>query len=99
MMPLVQTPRSAPRRDWWSKTLAGALGGLVVALLCSALFNHLAQPGLTLALRSQLAMWMVAPIWLTLLALSFGFSSGRRAWLSLGGATALLALAFVLLER
>lgn len=43
-------------------------------------------------------MWLVTPIWLTVLSLVFLFASGRRAWLWLGGANALVFGALALLR-
>jgi hypothetical protein len=71
------------RRDWLSKTLAGALLGFSLALGCSGLFARLAS-GMVMALKAQLTMWMVMPIWLGVLSGCFLFRSGKRAWLWLG---------------
>lgn len=86
------------RRDWLAKTLAGGLLGLTLGLGCSALFSTLAT-GLPLGVRAQLAMWMVAPIWLGTLSGCYLFANGWRAWRTLGlanlavfGAWALLRL-------
>ena len=77
------------QRDWFSKTLAGLLLGSTLALGCSGLFSHF-NMDMPLPIRSQLAMWMVAPIWLGTFSGTFFFSSGRRAWLWLGGANLLI---------
>lgn len=71
------------RRDWISKSLAGALLGFSLALGCSGLFARLAS-GMVMALKVQLTMWMVMPIWLAVLSGCFLFRSGKRAWLWLG---------------
>lgn len=94
---MVRTPRdSSIQRDWWSKTLAGLLLGLALALGFSALFAGLATD-MPLPIRAQLTMWSVPPVWLTVLASVFFFSSGKRAWLWLGSATVLtFALALAL---
>jgi hypothetical protein len=42
------------------------------------------------SIRMQLAMWMVAPIWLGTLSAAFLFDSGRSAWIWLGGANLLV---------
>lgn len=76
------------QRDWVSKTLAGTLLGFSLALGCSGLFT-LANPDMALSVKGQLAMWMVAPVWLGTLAGCYFFASGRRAWLCLGGANLL----------
>lgn len=76
------------RRDWISKTLAGALLGFSLALGCSGLFVRL-NPEMALSIKGQLAMWMVAPVWLGTLSCVYFFTSGLRAWLWLGGANLL----------
>lgn len=85
------------QRDWVSKTLAGVLLGLSLALGCSGLFAWL-NLDMPLSIRSQLAMWMVAPIWLGTLGGVYFFSSGKRAWLWLGGANLLVFGALALLR-
>jgi len=76
----------AVHRDWLAKSAAGILCGGVMAFACSGLFARLNAP-LPLAIRGQLAMWMVPPIWLGVLSGVYFFSSGLRAWLGLGGAS------------
>jgi hypothetical protein len=87
-----------PRRDWLSKTLAGALLGLALGLGASLLLNLALQP-LPLAVRGQLAMWSVAPVWLTVWSAVSLFASGAQAWRWLGAATLLLGGAGALLQR
>jgi len=75
------TVRPAPiRRDWLSKTLAGALLGFTLAMGCSGLFMLL-PPALPTPVKAQLAMWLVAPIWMGVLGGVYAFASGARAWL------------------
>lgn len=74
------------RRDWVSKTSAGAILGLSLAIALAGLFAWLSPGGLETTNKFQLVMWLVAPIWLTTLSLCFLFASGKRAWLWLGGA-------------
>lgn len=73
------------RRDWISKSLAGALLGFALAMGASAALAALTA-GIPLATRSQLAMWLVPPVWLGILSTVYFFASGLRAWLWLGGA-------------
>lgn len=83
-------PNSRPiQRDWLSKTLAGLLLGLTLALGCSAVFVPLAG-AVASPIRAQLAMWMVIPVWLSVLSGSYLFESGVRAWLWLGAANLLV---------
>ncbi len=79
---------AAPRRDWVSKTLAGALLGLALAFAFSGLLSQALQP-MALPTRGQLVMWSVAPVWLGVWGGVYFFSSGLRAWLWLGAATLL----------
>lgn len=85
--------RPAVRRDWVGKTLAGLVLGGVIAFGCTGLFVQL-NADMPLSVKGQLAMWMVAPIWLGILSGVYFFSSGLRAWLWLGAAGALVLGAF-----
>lgn len=88
-------PKAKPpaiERDWLSKTLAGGLLGFALAIGCSGLFLQLGPP-LAGNIKPQLAMWMVAPIWLGVLSCCYFFQNGKRAWFGLGGATLLVAAA------
>lgn len=75
------TRNSVPpiQRDWLSKSLAGTVLGLVLAMACSGLFT-LATRTIEPGIRAQLAMWLVSPVWMGVLASVFLFSSGRLAW-------------------
>ncbi|MFC0166542.1 hypothetical protein ACFFKC_00475 [Pseudoduganella danionis] len=85
-------PQAAPiARDWLGKTLAGILLGFTLALGCSALFVWLAA-SLPQSARSQLAMWLLAPVWIGVLGGVFFFRSGKQAWLWLGAANLLVFL-------
>jgi len=77
------------RRDWISKSLAGVLLGFALAMGASAALAALTA-GIPLATRSQLAMWLVPPVWLGIASTVYFFASGLRAWIWLGGACALL---------
>lgn len=77
------------QRDWISKTLAGLLLGLGLALGSSGLLAAL-LPAMPLPVSGQLVMWLVPPVWLLALSLVYFFSSGLRAWLWLGAANALV---------
>lgn len=72
------------RNDWWSKSLAGVLLGLGLGLLAG---NLVALMGASLPppLRAQLAMWVVCPVWLGVMAFVYLFRSGVRAWAWLSG--------------
>lgn len=77
------------RRDIVSKSLAGLVLGFALALALVGLFARLGPQGLAGGNKYQLVMWMIAPIWLSVLAFVFLFRSGLRAWLWLGGASLL----------
>lgn len=86
----MKSDKPAPiRRDWISKSLAGALLGFVFAIGSSAALAALTT-AIPLATRSQLAMWLVPPVWLGILSGVYFFSSGLRAWGWLGGACVVL---------
>ncbi len=87
---MIRNEKPAPiRRDWTSKTLAGVLLGLALALGASGLLSHFTQD-IPLTTRAQLVMWVVPPIWLGIAGCVYFFSSGLRAWAWLGGATLLV---------
>tara|TARA_R110001606_G_scaffold81510_2_gene187434 strand:+ start:431 stop:736 length:306 start_codon:yes stop_codon:yes gene_type:complete len=81
------SPRHAPiRPDWISKTLAGGVLGLTLAVALSGLFAWLGPGGISAANKDQLNMWLVPVIWLVPLSTVYLFRSGLRAWLWLGAA-------------
>jgi len=89
------TGTAAIRRDWVGKTLAGTLLGFALGVIAGAFFVRFG-PALSLPVTAQLAMWIVTPVWFTVLSLCFLFGSGLRAWAWLGGAVALgLAVLFI----
>lgn len=73
------------RPDWISKTLAGLLLGLSLALICSGVLMAL-MPDTPLPVSGQLAMWLVPAVWLSVLSFVYFFTSGLRAWVWLIGA-------------
>lgn len=86
------------RTDWISKTLAGVLLGLALALGASGVLSQLLVP-MPLPTRGQLVMWSVAPIWLGICSGVYFFTSGLRAWLWLGAATLLTHAAWYALRQ
>ncbi|MBK0111182.1 MULTISPECIES: hypothetical protein [Delftia] len=96
-------PEARPRKpapirpDWISKTLAGLLLGLGLAISASGLLAALLH-GMPLAVSGQLVMWLVPPVWLLVQSLVYFFSSGLRAWAWLGGANALALAAWWLVR-
>lgn len=86
------------RPDWVSKTLAGLVLGGVLAFGVSGVLNQLLQP-MALPTRGQLVMWSAAPVWLGVCSGVYCFSSGLRAWLTLGASALLIHAAWHLLRQ
>ena len=77
-------------RDWLGKSSAGIILGFALAIALSGLFAWAGPGGLMhSSAKTQINMWMIAPIWVSVLSFCFFFRSGLRAWLWLGGATLL----------
>lgn len=74
--------------DWLAKTLAGTVLGLSLSLIVSGILAALLR-AMPLPVSSQLAMWLVPPVWLLVQSLVYLFATGLRAWLWLGGINAL----------
>jgi hypothetical protein len=72
--------------DWFSKSIAGSVLGFGLAVAWSGLFAWLGPGGPEAVNKFQFTMWLVAPLWLTVLSLCYLFRSGLCAWLWLGGA-------------
>ncbi|MGD2117421.1 MAG: hypothetical protein PVG66_03615 [Chromatiales bacterium] len=86
------------QRDWLSKSLAGSLLGFLLGLGCSGLFM-LMGPEMMANVKVQLAMWLVAPVWLTVLSMTFLFRDGRQAWIWLALANLLVFSLYFLLRQ
>lgn len=69
--------------DWWSKTGAILLCCYPLALALAGLLELALPAGDS---RNQLIMWTVAALTLLLVAFSFLFKNGLRAWAYLAGA-------------
>jgi|AGTN01.3.fsa_nt_gi hypothetical protein len=70
---------------WCCKVLAGTVLGFFLAAALAGIFVWTAPAGPG---KFQLAMWLVAPLWLGTLSAVFLFRDGVRAWMWLGGANA-----------
>ena len=76
-------------RHWFGKTMAGALLGYALALALSGVIALLTPNGFVGSGKVQFTMWMVAPLWATVLGFVYLFRSSVRAWLWLGAANVL----------
>lgn len=90
--------RPAIRTDWWSKTLAGAVLGLILALLLSGIIGWATPGGLGVPVKGQFMMWIIAPLWLLVFSAVYALPSGRAACSWLLGANALAATLLVWLK-
>lgn len=86
---------SAPRerldsRHWFGKTCAGTVLGFSLALALSGLFALLSPGGLVMHEgKLQFTMWLLPPLWATVLGGVYLFRDSLRAWLWLGAANLL----------
>ena len=86
-------------RHWFGKTVAGAVLGFGLALALSGLFAWLSPGGIDAGGgKAQFNMWLMAPIWATVLSFVYLFRDSLRAWLWLGAAN-VLAFAALWLVR
>lgn len=77
-------------RHWFGKTCAGVVLGFGLALALSGLFAWLGPDGINAGGgKNQFNMWLMAPIWATVLSFVYLFRDSLRAWLWLGAANAL----------
>lgn len=65
---------------WLSKTFAGAILGITLALALSGLFAWLGPGGIAAADKVQFNMWLIPPLWLTLFSFVYMFPNGKSAW-------------------
>ncbi|MFB2800677.1 hypothetical protein [Shewanella seohaensis] len=70
--------------DWWTKSLAGLVLGFTLALGLVGLFAWFGPGGIDADTKGQVNMWLIAPIWLSVLSFSFLFKTGLRAICYLG---------------
>ena len=80
-------------RNWFGKASAGVILGLAIAVgLSGLLVWALDVENTYFSTKGQLTMWVISPLWCGILSFCFFFTSGARAWLWLGVATALVWL-------
>jgi hypothetical protein len=90
--------RSKIQPDWFGKTVCGLFLGFALALALVGCFAWFGPGGIDAQDKYQFNMWLLAPIWLSVLSFVYLFHSTRRALLWLGGAN-LLAWGLLLLLR
>lgn len=73
-------------RHWLGKTLAGTVPGYTLAVALSGVIAWLTPGGLGGGGKIQFNMWMIAPLWATVLGFVYLFRDSLRAWLWLGAA-------------
>lgn len=86
------------RPDWISKTLAGGVAGLTLAVALLGLFAWLGPGGIDAPDKVQVVMWLVPPLWMTIFSLTYLFRSGLQAWACLGGGNLLAYAALILAQ-
>lgn len=79
---------------WWSKSIAGVVLGLTLAVALAGLIARYGPGGIDAPNKVQFIMWIIAPLWMLCIGLVFFFRSGLRAWLTL---LAVNVLAYALL--
>jgi hypothetical protein len=68
---------------WWTKTFAGAVLGLTLAYAIVVIFAWYGPGGIDAPVKVQFNMWLITPIWLTVLSLTYLFKTGVKAMLYL----------------
>ncbi|MDM1247727.1 hypothetical protein ACFODO_16610 [Acinetobacter sichuanensis] len=84
--------------DWWSKSFAGAIFGLSLAIALGNLIVVIGKHFIAMDLLVQLAMWSIPWLWMPLLFISFLFHTGKAAIFYMAAAN-LLAYACLFLLR
>ncbi|TMP30165.1 hypothetical protein CWB99_03120 [Pseudoalteromonas rubra] len=72
---------------WLSKSLAGILAGGLLSFAFVGLVVWFGPDGLKgtltsseLLWKTQFNMWLIAPVWLLILSMTFLFKTGKQAW-------------------
>ncbi|MCO7187792.1 MULTISPECIES: hypothetical protein [unclassified Pseudoalteromonas] len=72
---------------WVSKSLAGVIAGGLLSFAFVGLIVWFGPDGLKgtltsseLLWKTQFNMWIIAPIWLLILSMTFLFKTGKQAW-------------------
>lgn len=67
------------RTDWWLQSVSGSVLGASLALALSGLWAWWGPGGLGAAHKVQFNMWLIAPLWMLVLAGVFALRSGWQA--------------------
>ena len=88
------TKKNHVKTDWWTKSFAGCVLGFTLSLALIGLFALVGPGGIDTSSKTQFNMWMMAPLWMTVLSFTFLFPSGLRAvaWLGAANTVAYLLL-------
>lgn len=70
--------------DWYSKSLVGLLLGFTLAVAVAGIFAWGGTGGIAMPNKSQFVIWLIAPVWLSVLAGVYMFQSARQALIWLG---------------
>lgn len=90
--------RSSFQPDWLLKTSAGLICGPLLAFLFVAFFAWYGPGGIDAKDKVQFNMWIITPIWFSILSTVYLFRDGKRAWIGLGVPALLLLCLFLLLR-
>lgn len=71
---------------WWRKSLLGVFLGSSFAYSLVALFAWYGPGGIDADIKVQFNMWIISPIWLTIIAFTFMFKTAKQAFLYLASA-------------
>ncbi|MFT3964561.1 MAG: hypothetical protein QM690_01605 [Sphingobium sp.] len=72
-------------RDWFGKASAAVVLGFTLTLALTCTFGAIFAKGdAYFSPQGQVAMWLVSPVWCSILSFCFLFRSGARAWGWLG---------------
>lgn len=83
---------------WWSKTIAGGVLGLTLSYSLVAIFAWYGPGGIDATTKVQFNMWLISPIWLLVLSLTYLFKTGLKAVMYLGAANLIFYTLFLLLR-
>lgn len=72
---------------WWGKTCIGLVLGLLLTYALVGIFAWFGPGGLHADVKVQFTMWIISPIWLSILAFTYLFKTARQALMVLSFAT------------